>query len=362
MDKYIIYKTTNLINGYIYIGVHKTSKPYEFDGYIGNGIWIYKPYTYQKGKTKMQQAVKEFGVKNFKRETLIVFDTAEAAYKEEERLVNEEFLSRNDVYNMVLGGELQEYKSIITYQYDLDGNFIAEYESIKDAARSVGCNPGSLREAIVYNIKIKNYYWANFKVDKLQLESYKNTEKNKPVQISIYDLHTKKFIKSFDSLYKASKFMGLSTSIQICRAARFGYSIKDKYLCSFIEAESYDKANSIYIKNRPVYKYDSNGNFIEGYNTQLDAEKANPYSNITRFIKNKKVDSNGFMWSLDKLDVYNSSKKNKCKKIGRYDLNGNLLDTFPSITACSKVWGKGVTHCICGQYKTHKGYVFKEIS
>ena len=31
--KYIVYKTTNLVNNYIYIGVHKTNTPYEFDGY-----------------------------------------------------------------------------------------------------------------------------------------------------------------------------------------------------------------------------------------------------------------------------------------------------------------------------------------
>ena len=28
MEKYIVYKTTNLINKYIYIGVHRTKTPY----------------------------------------------------------------------------------------------------------------------------------------------------------------------------------------------------------------------------------------------------------------------------------------------------------------------------------------------
>ena len=35
--KYIVYKTTNLINGKIYIGVHRTN-PDIFDGYIGCGV------------------------------------------------------------------------------------------------------------------------------------------------------------------------------------------------------------------------------------------------------------------------------------------------------------------------------------
>ena len=34
---YIVYKTTNLINGKIYVGVHRTN-PDIFDGYIGCGV------------------------------------------------------------------------------------------------------------------------------------------------------------------------------------------------------------------------------------------------------------------------------------------------------------------------------------
>ena len=49
--KYIVYKTTNLINSYIYIGVHKTIDPEQWDYYLGNGIDIRSPYTYEKAKT-----------------------------------------------------------------------------------------------------------------------------------------------------------------------------------------------------------------------------------------------------------------------------------------------------------------------
>ena len=37
--KYIVYETTNLVNNKIYIGVHKTTDPDKFDGYLGNGIY-----------------------------------------------------------------------------------------------------------------------------------------------------------------------------------------------------------------------------------------------------------------------------------------------------------------------------------
>ena len=101
--KYIVYKTTNLINNYIYIGVHKTQDPNIFDSYIGCGVYINKPYTYEKAKTKFQQAVKEFGTSNFRRETLAIFDTDVEAYELEEKLINKNFIARPNVYNMVLG-------------------------------------------------------------------------------------------------------------------------------------------------------------------------------------------------------------------------------------------------------------------
>jgi hypothetical protein len=38
--KYIVYLTTNLVNKKIYVGVHETETPYEFDGYLGDGVTV----------------------------------------------------------------------------------------------------------------------------------------------------------------------------------------------------------------------------------------------------------------------------------------------------------------------------------
>lgn len=57
----IIYKTTNLVNGKIYIGQHHC-KTDEFDGYLGSGV-------------SLTNAVRYYGPENFKRETLRVCDT-----------------------------------------------------------------------------------------------------------------------------------------------------------------------------------------------------------------------------------------------------------------------------------------------
>jgi hypothetical protein len=87
---FIVYKTTNLINGKIYIGKHVTKNPY--DKYLGSG-------------KQLKDAIKKYGLKNFKKEVLFLcVDKIDMAAKEKE-LVTEEFCKRSDTYNMHEGGE-----------------------------------------------------------------------------------------------------------------------------------------------------------------------------------------------------------------------------------------------------------------
>lgn len=89
MTYYYIYQITNLINGKIYVGVHKT-KTLD-DGYMGSGKII-------------QRAITRYGVENFKKDILEFFDTPEDMYSREKEFVTEEFLARDDVYNLRRGG------------------------------------------------------------------------------------------------------------------------------------------------------------------------------------------------------------------------------------------------------------------
>lgn len=135
---YIVYKTTNIINSKIYIGVHYTN-PDVYDGYIGCGV------TKKDKKKKTLQgfpvAVRKYGYENFKRETLFVYpDTEEgriAAYAKEAELVTPEFVARKDTYNLTVGGRfanIDKWKKKIA-QYTLDGKFIRSWNSISEAER-----------------------------------------------------------------------------------------------------------------------------------------------------------------------------------------------------------------------------------
>lgn len=89
MKFYTIYKTTNTVNGFIYIGKHKTDNPN--DSYLGSGSLIRK-------------AIQTYSKENFTKEVLHIFDTEEEMNKKEAELVTEEFVSLETNYNQLPGG------------------------------------------------------------------------------------------------------------------------------------------------------------------------------------------------------------------------------------------------------------------
>lgn len=87
---FTVYKTTNLINGKIYIGVHRTDDP--FDDYLGSGLLI-------------SRAILKYGVNSFSKDIIAICDTEAEMYKIEKELVNDTFLTFFSSYNLKLGGE-----------------------------------------------------------------------------------------------------------------------------------------------------------------------------------------------------------------------------------------------------------------
>lgn len=89
--KYIVYKTTNKINGKFYIGFHKCNPDSKKDSYLGSGKLI-------------KQAIQKYGRHNFTRETLFVYGTPKEALNKERELVNDEFVKLTNNYNLSIGG------------------------------------------------------------------------------------------------------------------------------------------------------------------------------------------------------------------------------------------------------------------
>lgn len=100
----IIYRTTNLVNGRMYIGKHVVSEDYDgsFDGYLGSG-------------TLLKRAINFYGEDKFMRETLKECFSEEELCLEEEKFLRENHCAENPVYyNQInsnyLGGRCSGYK------------------------------------------------------------------------------------------------------------------------------------------------------------------------------------------------------------------------------------------------------------
>lgn len=359
--KYIVYETTNLINNKIYVGLHKTENPDVFDKYLGNGVISTQPYTYMYAKTAFQAAVKKYGPNNFRRKTLAVFDTIEEASDLEEQIVNEKFLERNDVYNMILGGLGGYFISnrIKVYQYDENGNYLNEYESFADAALQLECDYTLISYAVRKKAKAKGCFWNTDKVKKLDLTNY-NLGLNHSIKIFFYSLEGK-YLGGFKTQASCERKTGIS-SCAIKKACILGNIVKNKYYISYIKADSYDKARTEYLKTRSVFKYNSDGSFCKEYETQLEAELENK-TNITKSIRLKTPDENGFLWGLEKLENYNKPKiVNKKRKVGKYDLDGNLVKVYESATAAEKENGTSIWKVLAGTNRTHKQHIYKYLT
>ena len=90
MEYYILYETTNLINGKKYIGIHKTLKL--DDGYLGSGI-------------AFLNAVEKYGKENFRRDILEFCSSYEELIEKEKIYVNDEWVKDHSNYNLKTGGQ-----------------------------------------------------------------------------------------------------------------------------------------------------------------------------------------------------------------------------------------------------------------
>lgn len=84
-----MYKTTNLINGKFYIGMHSTNNIN--DGYLGSG-------------KRLKYSINKYGKENFKLEILEFFDSRSLLTEREKEIVNEDLIKDPNCINLKLGG------------------------------------------------------------------------------------------------------------------------------------------------------------------------------------------------------------------------------------------------------------------
>jgi hypothetical protein len=87
---HFIYKTTNLLTGRYYIGMHSTDDLE--DGYLGSG-------------KRLRYSIRKYGEQNHQREILEFIDTREELKFREKEIVSLDEIAKENCMNLVVGGE-----------------------------------------------------------------------------------------------------------------------------------------------------------------------------------------------------------------------------------------------------------------
>lgn len=323
--KYIVYLTTNKINNKIYVGVHKTENPDIFDGYIGNSINVFNVNSeLNNPKIPFHRAVKKYGYDAFVRDTIQVFDTEEEALDLEALIVDENFIAREDTYNITLGGGLPPLHNKTVYQYSLSGDFIKEWDSLTDAAYNYNTTGNLIGISANFKRTSVGYLWSFNKVDKLNIEEYNIY--NPKIPIHLYDID-KNYVRSYKSMTECFKDLNVNLST-VQRAVKLGTCINDFYLSTILSS----KFNTPTVP-KPVgdiHQYNLDGSYVKSY-TNKEQLKNFKIGDINRSIKEQRT-YKGYIWIRgEKLDSVPPKKVNRVRKIGQYTMDEELVRIFDTL-------------------------------
>ena len=299
---YCVYMHRNKINDKKYIGI-TCRKPEHRWGKDGHS---YKGQVFKK-------AIDKYGWNNFDHVILFNELSAEDAYKKEQELIKLYKSNQKEFgYNLSVGGEhgstgyLNNSMSVVVYQYDLDGNFIAEYPSLSEAERVTGISNSSISLCCKgKQMYTGEFQWSYTKVDKMpkidkhQLISDKVRKKGKPVYC--YDMDGN-FIKKYNSARIASEETNTNQSqINVCCSGRTRYSNNFQWFYEYMgnKIEPINKYENLYHRTVKVNQYDKNKVFIKTWDTIKEASIAmgsTSSSNILRCLSGEGKTAYGYIW------------------------------------------------------------------
>ena len=276
---HLVYQITNLVNGKVYVGKHSTKDPY--DNYMGSGLEI-------------GRAIKKYGIENFTKEILFCFDKESDAFLKEGELVTQEFVNRDDTYNMIVGGKGFSSEDIIGEKNPMYGKKHSQETKAKMSEQHWNC---SGEKNPMYGKKHS------------QETKEKMTKAKKGKKSSFYGKHHKQESKEKISKAKQGKPRSQETKVKISKARKGKYTGENSpNYGKHHTQEARDKMSKSHkgiqagAKNpgaKAVLKIDEFGNIIAEYGCMKDCcEQENIYIKILRkYIKEHTV-YNGFYFEF----------------------------------------------------------------
>lgn len=286
--KYIVYKTTCLVNLKYYIGVHQTENPEIFDGYLGRGFYKQHSWYLKHPESPLHYAIIKYGVNNFQREILFIYDDEDDAYNKEAEIVTEEFILREDNYNVCVGGKHPYKPPRKVYQFNFNGELINQFENALSASKIIGISLSNINDAIHNKRTSANSLWSD--KDIINIEEYQVTQYYK---YYIYDSDGY-FIKEFDSNQDCVNFLDTNRG-NLTRAIK----LQNKINGYFISTEKYDQIRIQVTKlNGKLNRYTLDGKYIDSFDSVKQARDklGLKLASISHAIKLNRQ-CNGYRWT-----------------------------------------------------------------
>ena len=256
---------------------------------------------------------------------------------------------------MIIGGERSFDNSIGINQFDLEGNLINSYNSLIEAAQANKLWAENIGIAARKKVSYGKYFWSeNSSID---INEYSYIYQDK--LIYVYD-SSGNFIRTYNSVSEVAK------EYDITRESMRAYIYKcTKYQKKYFSYTSPDKFQLKIKNNIILYKYSMQGEFIESNTLKYFSDLYNIADLKLYKIANAKLSYSEFQWNLEnptkmlnKLGIENLGIP---KKVGQYDLDGNLIKIYNTVTECRKDFSN-VGKVLKGILSKTKGYTFKYIT
>lgn len=415
--KYCVYYHYNPKNGKYYIGITLRS-PEE--------RWGHKGYHY-KSNEHFWRAIQREGWDNFEHVIVETGLSREMAVSLEKRLIIE-CDSYNNGYNNSHGGEsikgyemaqsikdkisasnsgekaywygkkLPEYMvakiaaqhinhpncSRQVNQYGLDGEYIATFPSINEVSRQFGVGVAKVLRGETHVFHGCQWRYADDCDGQNSIEAYyKGDKKFKPV--IQYNLDGSKVREIHNSRELETAGFGKHNAHinSVCRLTRLTHAgyiwryLREKDIVG--DKESYYDLTEVVAtlqsdstpSDKPLGQYDLQGNLICHYESVSKAASSIGAggNNISMVCLGKKKSAYGYIWCYDididtlPLKVEFANKKPQKRRIERYTLDNEYIDTFSGIKPAVKQLGFGVPSiigaCCNGMLHDAYGYIWK---
>lgn len=176
------------------------------------------------------------------------------------------------------------------FQYDLQGNFIKEFDSIASAAKESNISPSGISASC--NGVQKSAGGFIFKFEKNEkIDAYKSSVLKK---VSQYDLQGN-FIKEFESITIASN----ETNVEHTLISDCCKGITNRSGNFIFKFEKVEKVEPYVARTKQVAQFDLAGNLIKKYDSITDACRETKITNVAKACKgtSRYKTAGGYKWS-----------------------------------------------------------------